>query len=143
MAENAVEKARREPAEWWPDFFGRWFDSSFPLREERMKVEEFVDGKELVIRAEMPGVDPEKDVDVHVRNHGLEIRAERKETQTTTDKGMRRSEFHYGSFYRRVPLPPDATEHDVHATYKDGVLEVRLPLDQKQSEATKIEVMRE
>ena len=144
MAENAVEKARREPAEWWPEFFGRWFDSPFPtLREEKMKVEEFIDGKELVIRADLPGVDIEKDVDVHVRNHALEIRAERKEQQTKTDKDMRRSEFHYGSFFRRIALPPDATEHDVHAKYKDGVLEVRMPLDQKQSDATKIEVMHE
>ena len=53
MAENAVEKMRREPAEWWPDFFGRWFDAPFPtLREEKLKVEEFIEGKELVVRAE-------------------------------------------------------------------------------------------
>ena len=143
MAENAVEKMRREPAEWWPDFFGRWFDAPFPtLREEKLKVEEFIDDKELVVRAELPGVDPEKDVDVHVRNHGLGIRGERREKFTKTDKDMRRSEFHYGSFFRRIPLPPDATEHDVYAKYKDGVLEVRMPLDQKQSDATKIEVKR-
>ena len=50
-----------------------------------MRVEEFVDGDELVIRAEMPGIDPDNDVQVHVRNHLLELRAERK--QETKPRG--------------------------------------------------------
>ena len=149
MADKTLEKTRRDAPEWFPDLFGRrlfeWFDNPLAsLRDmERMiKVEEFVEGKELVVRAEMPGIDPDKDVDVHVRNHVLEIRAERRESEEKKDKESHRSEFRYGSFYRAVALPPDATEHDVHATYKDGILEVRVPLDQKQADATKIEVTR-
>jgi HSP20 family protein len=147
MADTSIEKSRRDRSDWLPDQFGRrlfeWFDNPFhSLRDmERMiKVEEVVDGKELLIRAEMPGIDPDKDVEVHVRNHVLEIRAER--TEREEEKEKHRSEFRYGSFYRAIALPPDATEHDVHATYKDGILEVRVPLDQKQSDATKIEVTR-
>jgi HSP20 family protein len=151
MTDKTLEKARRETPEWFPDLFGRrlfeWFDNPIgTLRDmERMiKVEEFVDGKELVVRAEMPGIDPDKDVEVHVRNHVLEIRAERTESEEKKEKekATHRSEFRYGSFYRAVALPPDATEHDVHATYKDGILEVRVPLDQKQADATKVEVTR-
>jgi HSP20 family protein len=149
MADKSLEKARRDTAEWFPDLFGRrlfeWFDNpiaSFRDMERMIKVEEVVDGKDLVVRAEMPGIDPDKDTEVHVRNHVLEIRAERSESAETKEKETHRSEFRYGSFYRAVALPPDATEHDVHATYKDGILEVRVPLDQKQAEATKIEVTR-
>jgi HSP20 family protein len=149
MADTSIEKSRRERSDWLPDQFGRrlfeWFDNplaSWRDAERMIKVEEVVDGKELVVRAEMPGIDPDKDVVVHVRNHMLEIRAERKESATKQEKDTRRSEFRYGSFYRAIALPPDATEHDVHANYKDGILEVRVPLDQKQSDATKIEVTR-
>lgn len=131
MAESSV--ARRN--EWWPGRrMAEWFDwLDWPglgtLRDaERMiRIEELRDGDELVIRAEMPGIDPDKDVEIKVRDHLLEIRAERREEESTEGKGTRRSEFRYGSFYRVVPLPADAKEGDVHATYKDGVLEVRVP----------------
>ena len=149
MADKTLEKTRRDTPEWFPDLFGRrlfeWFDkpvASLRDMERMIKVEGFVDGKELVVRAEMPGTDPDKVVEVHVRNHVLEIRADRTESEEKKEKETHRSEFRYGSFYRAVALPPDATEHDVHATYKDGILEVRVPLDQKQADATKIEVTR-
>ena len=88
------------------------------------------------------GVDPDKDVQIHVRNHMLEMSAERREETKSEDKGRYRSEFRYGSFTRTVQLPPDAGEQDVKATYKDGILEVRMPLDKKQAEVTRIEVQR-
>jgi HSP20 family protein len=150
MAEKTTEKGlerRRDLFDWWPELMPRrlldWLDAtSLTESEHRMRVEEFVDGDELVIRAEMPGIDPDKDVHVHVRNHLLELRAERKQETKHEEKGTRRSEFHYGSFYRVITLPPDASESDVHATYKDGILEVRVPRDRKQAEATKVEVKR-
>ena len=131
MAESAP--ARR--SEWWP---GRrmtewldWLDwpgfTAVREGDRLIRIEEKRDGDTLVIRAEMPGIDPDKDVEIHVRDHMLEIRAERHEEQSTDEKGTHRSEFRYGSFFRTVPLPPDAKEGDVHASYKDGVLEVRVP----------------
>jgi HSP20 family protein len=149
MRSNDIERPRRDLTDWWSDLFGRriwnWDDTPFALLREgerMLRVEELIDGKELVVRAEMPGIDPEKDVQVHVRNHVLEIRAERKETSEKKENGTTRSEFRYGSFFRSIALPPDAQEHDVHATYNDGILEVRMPLDGKQAEATKVEVKR-
>jgi HSP20 family protein len=118
-----------------------WFDTS-ARGEHVMRVEEALDGKDLVIRAEMPGIDPDKDVQVELRDHVLELRAQRKQKTEQEEKGVRRSEFHYGSFYRAVPLPLETTEADVRATYKDGILEVRVPCESKQEEPTKIEVTR-
>ena len=46
----------------------------------------------------MPGIDPDKDVQIHLRDHTLEIRAERKEEETHEEKGTRRSEFRYGTY---------------------------------------------
>lgn len=90
-------------------------------------LEQFLDGNALVVRAEVPGLDPEKDVDVSVAGGMLHIKAEREEKTEHKSKSGYRSEFRYGSFSRSVPLPPGAREEDVTASYKDGVLEVRAP----------------
>lgn len=92
-----------------------------------LRVEQFLDGNTLVVRAEVPGIDPEKDVDVSVADGVLHIKAEREEKSEQKSKSGYRSEFRYGSFSRTVSLPPGAREEDVTASYKDGVLEVRAP----------------
>lgn len=92
-----------------------------------MKVEEFVEDDTCVIRAELPGVDPEKDVDISVADGVLHLRAERKERTEEKQPHGYRSEFHYGMFDRSIRLPEGTTEGDISATYKDGILEVRVP----------------
>ena len=80
-----------------------------------------------MIRAELPGVDPDRDIDVSVDNGVLTIAAERQEsTREKLDKGYR-SEFRYGSFVRQVRLPAGTSAEVVSAAYKDGVLEIRMP----------------
>lgn len=101
-----------------------------------IKVEQFLDGSTLVVRAEVPGIDPEKDIDVSVREGMLHITAEREEKTEHKGKDGYRSEFRYGSFTRSIVLPPGAREEDVSATYKDGVLEVRAPAPVSPPEAT-------
>jgi HSP20 family protein len=131
----------------WPDWFGRrmfdlpetWKDL---MADTDMKVEEFQDDGHLVVRAEMPGIDPDKDVEITVSDHMLHLRAERRSETKTEDKKGYRSEFHYGSFARSVRLPVGATEDDVAATYNDGILEVRVPVDDTQAEAKKIPISR-
>jgi HSP20 family protein len=109
-----------------------------------IRVEEMVDGNTLVVRAELPGVDPEKDVDVTVADGVLTIKGERQEKSEHKDKGSYRSEFRYGSFVRRVPLPSGVQQGDITASYKDGVLEVRAPMPDQGQEpgASRIQVTR-
>jgi HSP20 family protein len=97
------------------------------LTMSSIRVEQFVDGNTLVVRAEVPGIDPEKDVDVSVADGMLHIKAEREEKSEQKSKNGYRSEFRYGSFTRTIALPPGAREEDITASYKDGVLEVRAP----------------
>jgi HSP20 family protein len=97
-----------------------------------IRVEEVVEGNTLVVRAELPGIDPEKDVDVTISDGFLEIKAQRQEKTEHKDKNTYRSEFRYGSFSRRLPVPEGVREEDVTASYKDGVLEVRTPVPEKQ-----------
>jgi hypothetical protein len=72
----------------------------------------------------------------------LRVHAERREETKTEEKGTYRSEFRYGSFTRAVSLPTGATEKDVKATYKDGIREVRVPIDHAVAESKKIPIQR-
>lgn len=92
-----------------------------------MRVEEFNDGSEMVIRAELPGIDPDKDVEVTTSGGFVKIHAHREEKSEHTEKSGYRSEFRYGEFEREVALPDGVDFKDVKATYKDGILEVRIP----------------
>lgn len=107
-----------------------------------IRVEELSEEGVHVIRAELPGVDPEKDVEISVHDGLLHLSCQRSEKQEDRDNGPFRSEFRYGRFERAVPLPAGATIEDVAATYKDGVLEVRLPLKAATQAASKVPVQR-
>ena len=109
---------------WFPDVFDSLFSAG---SESRMRLEQYEDDGTLVIRAEMPGVDPAEDIDVSVHDGVLTIRAEREERTEDKGEGVYRTEFHYGSFSRSVPLPRGVDEDDVTADYTDGILEVRVP----------------
>lgn len=142
--------------EQWPSWFGRLgFPESWQqfLDAETIRVEEFREGDATVVRAELPGIDPERDVEVVVADGMLRIHAER--TQRTTagpEKGDAeepkekarefRSEFRYGAFTRVLPLPPGASETDVTATYADGILEVRVPTRTDGDRSHKVTVTR-
>lgn len=123
------------------DFLGRRFANFlrwpvFPLlgmtKNYPMRLEEFTDDGHLVVRAELPGLDPDKDIEVVVNQGQLTIHAERRterRTETKRDeKGGYYSEWRYGSFERTVPLPVGTGREDASATYDKGVLEVRMPV---------------
>ena len=119
-----------------PDFWGDLFD------ETQMRIEEFEADGHLVIRAEMPGIDPDEHVEITVTDHRLRLHVER--TTETKDEDVKgwRSEFRYGSFERTMPLPVGATEDDVTATYQDGILEIRVPIDSDADTTKRIPVTR-
>ena len=142
----ALMKRTRDDLE-WPSLFGHrlfeWPDTWKELMEDStLKVEEFEDDGHMVVRAEMPGIDPDEDVEITVSDHVLHLRAERRSESKTEDKKGYRSEFHYGSFSRRIQLPAGATEDDVKASYTDGILEVRIPIDHAEADKRKIPVQR-
>ena len=126
------------PPAWFPQ---AWRDR-FADTVDAMRVEEVRDGDVLVVRVEMPGMDPDKDVQIDVTDHALQIRAQRRQESRTEEKGGYRSEFRYGSFARTLTLPPGIDESDVTASYKDGILEVRVPVDESKAKARRIEVTR-
>jgi HSP20 family protein len=87
---------------------------------------------ERVIRAEMPGLNPE-DVDISLQNGNLVLKGEKKRENEDQGENYYHVERSYGSFYRSVPVPEDITENDVKASFKNGVLTVRVPKGESSS----------
>ena len=108
--------------------------------ESALRVEEYTEEDARVVRVELPGIDPEKDVEISASDGLLHIRVERREQQTEQSRGSFRSEFRYGSFTRDLPLPPGAGEQDVRAEYKDGILRVRVPVGESASPGHRIPI---
>ncbi|CAB4875601.1 unannotated protein [freshwater metagenome] len=119
----------------WTDV-GTWFD------RDSLRLEEFREDGAMIVRAEIPGIDPDKDVEITVSEGALCLRVERRSETEDSGKGFYRSEFHYGQFTRRIPLPAGTTEKQISASYTDGILEIKLPITQTHNGATKIEVLR-
>lgn len=128
----------------WPSW--RWFDDMFRDADWRpmIRVEQFHEGDSMVVRAELPGVDPDKDVQVEIVDHTLVISAERRQHEEKVGRHLHRSEFRYGSLTRSVVLPEGVDESRVTASYTDGVLEVRMPMpvEKVESGTTRIQVTR-
>jgi HSP20 family protein len=108
----------------------RSFDDLFRdgLGRKVVAVEEFTEDGMFVVRAELPGLDPEKDVEITVLDGLLTISAERTEKEETSERHFQRRELRYGSFVRSVAIPDNVDAEKVTASYKDGILEVRVPL---------------
>lgn len=130
-----MDLARRERTDMM-EAFRRFLGVEF-VEPSWLRVEEFVDDGAQVVRVELPGVDPDKDVDISVANGVLRISARREEREEHKEKDSYRSEFRYGSFVREVVLPEGCREEDVTATYTDGVLEVRAPVGEVAAPAPK------
>ena len=90
----------------------------------RLDVSETEDGLEIV--ADLPGLE-KKDIQVSLDDDLLTIKGEKKEEKETKDKRYHTIERRSGSFYRAVRLPIEVKKDKVDATFKDGVLTLRLP----------------
>jgi HSP20 family protein len=121
-----------------------WLESNGPFNVRGMglapyvRVEDYVEDDTFVLRAELPGIDPDQDVELNIEHDMLTISGERREE--VKDKNHR--ELHYGSFRRTLALPPGTKPEDVKASYADGVLEVRVPMAVGEPTTTKVPVQR-
>ena len=150
MADKAKEKETKAVTPWRPfmdltrwerdmdrimeDFFGRrmrpWWPERWSRREvmelEAPAVDLFEDKNEIVIKAELPGMEKEN-VEVKLTDHMLTIKGEKKKEEEVKEENYYRSERSYGSFIRTLELPADVHADKVKASFKNGILEVRLP----------------
>lgn len=89
-------------------------------------VESFVRGDDIVLRAEIPGIDPEQ-LEIEMAGSRLVIRGEKRREEKSDQNGVLLQEISYGRFERSFELPDGVTAEEIKASYVDGVLEVVLP----------------
>jgi HSP20 family protein len=126
----------RDPKSVIPDFID-WFEEPFlnlrPYMAQPIRVEDYIEDGHYVVRAEIAGIDPEKELEVSAGAGYLSIRAVR----SSQVEGKHRSEFRYGSFSRTLELPPGADPDDVTADYTNGILTIKVALKGERHEAVK------
>ena len=122
-----------------------WFDQNAPFRLRGfgivpyVRVEDFIQEGTYVLRAELPGVDPDQDIDLEVNADSLTVSGQRREEK----RDRNHHEFHYGSFSRTVPMPRGVKPEDVKASYTNGVLEVRIPMPPETQQTQRIPISHE
>jgi len=147
---------KREPSKIWDPFreleemstrLNRFFVRPFGTQEALTSFEwaPSINVSEVptayVVKAEVPGVKKEE-LDVQLDQGVLTITGERKQEKEHKDEKVHRTESAYGKFMRSFSLPEDAARENIEATYRDGVLTVRIPKMQgsKKPEARQISV---
>ena len=127
------------------EFFRRPFSmlgpSWFPalrmpeLGDVSAKVDIFEDGNDVVVKAELPGMKKD-DLEVNLTDDTITVSGEKKKEEKIEKKDYYRVERSYGSFTRSFRLPKEVQSDKAKASFKDGVLEIRVP---KTEEAMKKE----
>ncbi len=97
-------------------------------------------GGSFIVRADLPGIKRD-DVSVEVRDDELCIAGERREAREEREEGFYRTERQYGRFYRSVPLPEGVDPEKAEATFRDGVLEVKMPMTERASRRRRIQIV--
>jgi HSP20 family protein len=102
-------------------------------------VEVFERDNNLVVRAELPGLDKD-DVKVELTDDGLIIEGDRRREREERLEGGYRSEIEYGHFHRLIPLPEGANVDQAKAQMNNGVLDVVIPMAEPQRQRRSIPV---
>jgi HSP20 family protein len=121
-AEREFDRLFRDPF----TTFGGEREAESSTRPWAPPVDIFETENSIVLKAELPGIDP-KDVEVRIEDNTLYLKGERKFEKETKDENYHRVERSYGSFARSFSLPNSIDADKVAAEYKDGVLNLTLP----------------
>ncbi|MBI4522314.1 MAG: Hsp20/alpha crystallin family protein [Deltaproteobacteria bacterium] len=134
----------REMERMFGDFFGRrlhpfWDERWWPERGLGLSapaVDLYEEKDEIVAKAELPGMEKD-DIQVNITDRLLTITGEKKKEEEIKQENYYHSERAYGSFSRSLELPAEVRVEKAQASFKNGVLEIRLP---KTEEAKKKEI---
>lgn len=118
------------------DEIDRLFEDFFPIRSSERRdlfsdvlspaIDIYETKDDVVIKAEIPGINKE-DIKINIVDNSLIIEGEKKQEKEVKDENYYRVERRYGTFRRVIDIPVPVKTEEVEATYKDGVLEVKLP----------------
>ena len=138
----------------WFDEMERWFENEFRrpfslmrsfamprlratgFEEITPSVDVFEEGDDVVVKAELPGMN-KGDIDVKVTDHTVMISGEKRQEEKVEKKNFYRMERTYGSFTRSFSLPSEVETDKAKASFKEGVLEIRIPKSEEAKEKEK------
>ena len=133
--EHPLSSLRDEMNRLFDSFWrGEFLPERFGFTREFPKVEVTETDEEVIVRAEIPGLEAE-DIDLSIQGDVLTIKGEKKEEKEEKEKESYRREVHYGAFTRGVRLPSSVDVEKVEAECKKGVL--KITLGKIESEKTK------
>ena len=124
----------------WESAFPSLFEDFDRELEEVFKpaIESYVKDGNLVVRADVPGLEP-KDIEVTILGNVLTVKGERKREQEVKKEDYLHREVSYGAFERRMSLPEGTAVDKVKANFKNGVVEVTVPMA-KEAVAKKVPI---
>ena len=124
---------------WHSPFHEEGFNDSFPLTFSNMPKMDVIDkSKEIVVKAELPGID-KKDIDVSITKNRLLIKAKTCHEEKVEKEDYLKEEISKSEIYRSLLLPADVDDSKVKTSFKNGVLELTIP-KQKNSHRKKIDI---
>jgi HSP20 family protein len=107
---------------WWPE---RWLGGD-RLEVRAPVIDLFEEKDDIVVKAELPGMDKDN-IEVKLTDNTLTITGEKKKADEVKEENYYRCERSYGSFVRNIELPKAVHADKVKASFKNGILEVRIP----------------
>jgi HSP20 family protein len=116
--------------------FGGEFGRLGSIRDWSPQVEVFERDKQLVLRADLPGLTKD-DIDVNITEDEIVLKGERRQESEENEEGYYRSERSYGSFYRSIPLPEGINPDEANASFRNGVLEITMPAPKEAQKRSK------
>jgi HSP20 family protein len=121
-----LERFRRDFDDLFERFLGGHVRSAAP-GSLFPAVESYIEEGKLVIKADLPGIDP-KDVEVTITGRNLTLKGKREQSRQERNHQYFHREVTYGAFERTLTLPDSVSADDIKASYRNGVLELTMPV---------------
>lgn len=134
--ENLFEEMWRRPfsmlgpSPWFPRL------RTTGVEEVPISLDMYEEGDQVVVKAEVPGLKKEE-IEVNFSEDVLTITGEKRKEEKVENKDYYRLERSYGTFSRSIRLPFDVQSDKASASFKDGVLEVRVPKSEESKQKTR------
>ncbi len=129
MTELALREIEKEMNQLWENWVRPWFELGWEGEEENFPAVDILKAKDHYrMIVELPGLS-EKDFSLEVDNRVLTIKGNRPEPELKDARWIRR-ERAYGEFLRRFQLPEEVETEKIEAKFKNGILEIHLPIRQ-------------
>jgi len=124
--QNPIAALQRDMNRVFEGFWNRFGDLDWPWGGGDAKSDVVETNNAIEVSIELPGMEM-KDIEVSVTDDMLTIKGEKKIERQEEKKGYYLSERSYGAIYRTIPLPPGVDGEKAEASFKNGVLTIKLP----------------